>query len=72
VLIGPFANPSEEKSIIRQLEKMVDESSYDYILKVTKLYTLNILTRNEAFDILGGIQADELYLECLRDILDCR
>lgn len=24
ILIGPFANPSEEKSILRQLEKMVD------------------------------------------------
>ena len=24
VLIGPFSNPSEEKSIIKQLEKMVD------------------------------------------------
>jgi len=51
---------------------MVDESSYAYIIKVTNLYTLNIITRNEAFDVLGGIQADELYLECLRDILDCR
>ena len=37
---------------------MVDEPCYEYIIKVTKLYTLNIITRNEAFDILGGIQAD--------------
>jgi hypothetical protein len=49
VLIGPFANPSEEKSIIRQIEKMVDEPVYEFIQKVTKIYTLNIISRNEAF-----------------------
>lgn len=41
---------------------MVDEKVYTYIVKVINLYYLNIITRNEAFDLLGGVQADELYM----------
>jgi hypothetical protein len=51
---------------------MVDEKVYTYIVKVIKIYYLNIITRNETFDLLGGVQADELYMECLRDIIDTR
>lgn len=58
VLIGPFANPSEEKSIIKQIDKMVDESTFDYIMKITRIYTQNIITRNEAFELLAGVQVD--------------
>lgn len=46
ILIGPFANPSEERSIIRQIEKMVDEQTYEYIMRVVKIYFLNIITKN--------------------------
>ena len=35
-----------------KIEKMVDEQQYEYILKITKIYTLNIITRNEAFELL--------------------
>jgi hypothetical protein len=37
---------------------MVDEKVYTYIVKVIKIYYLNIITRNEAFDLLAGVQAD--------------
>lgn len=46
ILIGPFANPSEERSIFRQIEKMVDDQTYDYIMRIVKVYFLNIITRN--------------------------
>ena len=58
VLIGPFANPSEEKSIIKQIDKMVDEQTFDYIMKITRIYTQNIITRSEAFELLAGVQVD--------------
>jgi hypothetical protein len=51
---------------------MVDEHTYQYIMKVIKIYFFNIITRNEAFDLLANVQADELYMECIRDILDAR
>ena len=37
---------------------MVDEKVFTYIVKIIDLYYLNIITRNEAFDLLAGIQAD--------------
>lgn len=51
---------------------MVDDQTYDYIIRIVKIYLLNIITRNEAFELLGGVQVDELYMECLKDILDSR
>ncbi len=51
---------------------MVDSQTFDYIMKVTKIYYLNIITRNEAFELLAGVPLDELYMECLKDILDSR
>lgn len=41
-------------------------------MKVVRIFYLNIISRNEAFELLAGIQVDDLYLECLRDILDTR
>jgi len=37
---------------------MVDQKVYTYIIKVIKIYYLNIISRNEAFDLLSGVQAD--------------
>ena len=51
---------------------MVEEPTYALIVKVAKIYTLNLITRNEAFEMLAGVQVDEAYLECFRDILDSR
>lgn len=51
---------------------MIDEQTYTYIVKIIKIYYLNIITRNEAFDLLANLQVDELYMECVRDIIDAR
>jgi len=37
---------------------MVDENTYTNIVKIINLYYLNILSRNETFDLLSGVQAD--------------
>lgn len=70
--VTTFTNPSEERALLRQLEKQIDEQTYNYIIKIIKIYYLNIITRNEAFDLLANVQVEELYMECVKDIIDAR
>ena len=57
---------------MRSLEKITDEETYNYIIKIIKIYYLNIITRNEAFDLLVHVNTEENHLEGLKDILDAR
>jgi hypothetical protein len=41
-------------------------------MKIVKIYYLNIITRNEAFDLLANVNTEESHLEGLKDILDAR
>ena len=49
LIIGSCPTVPEERKFIREIEKMVDETTYEFILKVTRIYALNIITKNEAF-----------------------
>jgi histone deacetylase complex regulatory component SIN3 len=71
-VITSFSNSSEERAAIRQVEKSVDEQTYQYIIKLTHIYSLNIISRNELFELLAHVQAEEVQLDYLRDILDAR
>ena len=46
MLFGPFVGPGEEKNYIKQIEKMVEENMFEFIMKIARIYTLNIITRN--------------------------
>lgn len=71
-VITSFSNSSEERAVIRQVEKSVDEQTYQYIIKLTHIYYLNIISRNELFELLANVQVEEIQLDYLRDILDAR
>ena len=36
------------------------------------IYALNIITRNEVFELLGAVTLEPIYMECVKDILDAR
>ena len=69
---GGILTPSEEKAIFRQISKLLDEESYGHIIKVIKLFHLNIITKNETYELLAPIQLEEYYFDFLKDILETR
>ena len=64
--------PSEEKTIFRQISKILDEESYGHIVKIIKLFNLNIITKSETYELLAPIQLEEYYIDFLKDILETR
>ncbi len=61
-LPGGFTNINEERFAIKQLEKSVDPKAYKYIIKLVKLYYLNLITKWETFELLAevGLEANHL------------
>lgn len=57
---------------MKQLEKAVDGETFGFVLKTIQLYHLNIISRNEAVELLGGLALEEYYLEFLRDSVEAR
>lgn len=62
---------SEERAVFKQLEKETDPTIYNFIVKVVKLFFLNIITKAEAFELLNQLPFEE-ELEYLKDIIDAR
>ena len=61
-LPGGFTNINEERFAIKQLEKSVDPKTYKYIIKLVKLYYLNLITKWKTFELLAevGLEANHL------------
>lgn len=50
----------------------MDQRVYRDILKVVKIYVLNLITKREAFDLLSKAGLEDLHLENLKDMLESR
>ena len=54
------------------MEKQCDPAIFTHLVKLMKIYALNIISRNELFELLGSIELDPNYMEFVKDILDAR
>lgn len=54
-----FTNSGEEKAALKQIEKSLDPKTYKVLTKIVRIYYLNLITKNEAFDLLAGFQLEE-------------
>ena len=66
MVAGNFTNPIEERLAIRQMEKSVEYHKYRYILKVFKIYTLNIITRKEAISLINTVGLEDIHFENMK------
>lgn len=67
-----FTSVSEEKIYFKHLEKNVNEPTFHYIIKVMKIFQLNIITKAEAYELLSAVQIEDEDLDGLKDIFESR
>lgn len=61
---------NEEKIIFKNLEKKIPSDLYDQVIKVIHLYHQSIITKDEIFELLKFIPAEDL--EYMKDIAESR
>ena len=67
-----LTNSIEEKAALKQFRRNIDQSTDRHIMKVLKIFTLNIITRNQAIELLNIPSIDDQFFELLRDIIQTR
>ena len=65
-MTGNFLHTNDERLALKQLEKSLDIRVYRDLLKIIKIYTLNIISRKEALSLINKIGLDMIHYDNLR------
>ena len=66
-----IASTDDEKFIFKHLEKILDQKTFGSLIKIMRLFYLNIITKNEIFEMINVLEMEE-EVEFLKEIIETR